>query len=634
MRERADQAGGHRVPALPAKAEALPRRPGVYLFKDARHEVIYVGKAKDLRARVRSYFQESAEDWRLISKRIGQVADVDAVVTDSEKEALLLENNFIKQFRPKYNVYFRDDKSFVSIKIDLTEPWPRPIVTRRLDAPKALYFGPYASAKAARKTLKVLQDVFPLRKCSMRECRERRRPCVYGEMGRCAAPCCSDVSPEEYQRLVDQVVMFLKGKADDLSDALRHEMELAAERQEYERAAAVRDRIRAIETTLEAQRVASSAEGADRDIFGLCTLDRYVSVAVLLARGGNVQDVASYRFPAALDSEQAIFGSFLNQFYSQNRFIPDEILVPVQTEDAELLESWLSDKRGRKVRIVCPLRGAKRRLVELAEQNARQAERAATSDQEKRRLEMESLQRIMGLSELPRSIECFDISTLQGREAVGSMVVFRDGVPDKSCYRRYRIRQVAGQDDFAMMREVLVRRYSRLALPEAESGGQAEPPELVLVDGGKGQLGVAMDVLGELGIDSCDVAALAKARSAEGKKLKRERVFLPGRHEPAEVPESSYGFRLITRVRDEAHRFAVSYHRQLRRKAAMESPLVEVRGVGKVLARRLLEHFGSLGKVQQASVEELMAVKGVSTVLARAIHEYYRSERRPEGAAD
>jgi excinuclease ABC subunit C len=614
--------------------EALPRRPGVYLFKDARHEVVYVGKAKDLRARVRSYFQESAEDWRLISKRIGQVADVDAVVTDSEKEALLLENNFIKQFRPKYNVYFRDDKSFVSIKIDLTEPWPRPIVTRRLDAPKALYFGPYASAKAARKTLKVLQDVFPLRKCSMRECRERRRPCVYGEMGRCAAPCCSDVSPEEYQRLIDLVVMFLKGKADDLLDALRHEMELAAERQEYERAAAVRDRIRAIETTLEAQRVASSAEGADRDIFGLCTLDRYVAVAVLLVRGGNVQDVASYWFPAALDSEQAIFGSFLNQFYSRNRFIPDEILVPVQTEDAELLESWLSDKRGRKVRIVCPLRGAKRRLVELADQNARQAERAATSDQEKRRLEMESLQRIMGLSELPRSIECFDISTLQGREAVGSMVVFRDGEPDKSCYRRYRIRQVAGQDDLAMMREVLTRRYGKLVPPGGESKERVEPPELVLVDGGKGQLGVAMDVLGELGIDSCDVAALAKARSAEGKKLKGERVFLPGRDEPAEVPESSYGFRLITRVRDEAHRFAVSYHRQLRRKAAMESPLVEIRGVGKVLARRLLEHFGSLGKVEQASVEELMAVKGLPARLARAIHEYYRSERRPEGAAD
>ena len=616
---------------LGAKIENLPRRPGVYLMKDPRHEVIYVGKAKDLRGRVRSYFQEGGEDWRLIQKRIEQVADVDVVVTDSEKEALLLENNFIKQFRPKYNVYFRDDKSFVSIMIDLGEAYPRPVVTRRLDAPKALYFGPYASAKAARKTVRVLQDVFPLRKCRIRECMERGRPCLYGEMGKCSAPCCSDVTPEDYQKLLDQVALFLKGKGDDLLAQLRCDMDEAAERLEYERAAHIRDRIQAIETTLEAQYVASSAGDVDRDIFGLCTVDKYVAVAVLLVRNGNIQDVASYRFPAELDSEEAIFASFLNQFYSQNRFIPDEILIPVETEDRELLEAWLGEKKGRKVRVVHPERGPKRRLVELANGNARQAERAATSSEEKRRLEMESLQRTLNLSELPRNIECFDISTLQGREAVGSMVVFRDGEPDKASYRHYRIREVQGQDDFAMMREVLMRRYARVAEPPGarnERALLAEPPELLLVDGGKGQLGVAMEALRELGIDSCDMAALAKARSAEGRKLKGERIYLPGATDPIEIPEHSYGFRLVTRARDEAHRFAVSYHRKLRRKAAMESPLLDIRGVGPKTARRLLNQFGSLDKVREASIEELGAVKGVSSAVARAVYDYYHASAR------
>ncbi len=605
---------------LRAKIDALPRRPGVYLMKDARQEVIYVGKAKDLRARVRSYFQAGGDDWRLISKSIDQVADVAVVVTSSEKEALLLESNFIKQFRPRYNVNFRDDKSFVSIKIDLAEPWPRPVVTRRLDDPDALYFGPYASAKSARRTMRVIQDVFPLRKCSLRECRERRRPCVYGEMGRCLAPCCAQVSKEQYAELIDEVVLFLKGRAGDLGERLRREMEAASETLRFERAAGLRDRLRAVETTLEAQHVARSAADADRDVFGLCTVERHVSVAVLFVRDGNVRDAAAYRFPAALDSQEAIFRSFLNQFYGANRFVPEEILVPVETEDAQVLEAWLTEKRGRRVRLLHPKRGRKRRLVELANRNAREAERAATAGEGKRRLEMESLQSILGLSELPRNIECFDISNLAGREAVGSMAVFRDAEPDKSSYRQYRIRGIEGQDDTAMMRQVLSRRYGKLTAEE-------EPPELVLVDGGKGQLGVAVGLLAELGLGSCDVAALAKARAAGGRKVKRERVYLPGRDEPVPVPEDSYGFRLLTRVRDEAHRFAVRYHRRLRRRATVESPLLQIKGVGKVTARRLLERFGGLDGVRRATVEDLAAVPGVSEALAGAIRAHLRALR-------
>ncbi|MGD2175676.1 MAG: excinuclease ABC subunit UvrC [Candidatus Brocadiaceae bacterium] len=603
------------------KIDELPRKPGVYLMKDARNEVIYVGKAKDLHARVRSYFQEGGDDWRLICKRIGQVADVDVVVTASEKEALLLENNFIKQFRPRYNVYFRDDKSFVSIKIDASEPWPRPIVTRRLDDPEAMYFGPYASARAARKTLRVLQDVFPLRRCSMRECAERRRPCIYGEMGKCAAPCCADVSEEQYRELVDQVVMFLKGDADDLLRRLRAEMDRASEELDFETAARLRDRVEAVEKTLETQHVAASAADVDRDVFGLQTLDRHVSIAVLFVRNGNVRDVASYRFPAELDSEEAIFGSFLNQFYSANRFVPVEVLVPVATEDAELLEAWLSEKKGRRVRVLHPQRGPKRRLVEMANRNARQAERAATAGEKKHRLEMESLQRLLDLSELPRNIECFDISTLQGREAVGSMVVFREGEPEKSSYRHYRIRRVQGQDDFAMMEEVLERRYGKIARGEDEAG----PPELIVVDGGKGQLGVALRVLSRLEIEPCDLAALAKARRGAGRPARGERVFLPGKEEAIEVPRDTYGFRLITRVRDEAHRFAVRYHRQLRRKSSIQSPLLEIAGIGRKRARRVMEHFGGLNKLRRATVEELKAVPGISDTLAEAIVEHLRS---------
>ncbi len=608
------------TPTLRRKIDELPRKPGVYLMKSARNEVIYVGKAKNLRARVRSYFQEGGEDWRLICKKIDEVADVDAVVTRSEKEALLLENNFIKQFRPRYNVYFRDDKSFVSIKIDRTEPWPRPTITRNLDDTDADYFGPYASAKSARRALRTIQDVFPLRRCSLRECSLRTRPCIYGEMDKCSGPCCGNITEEEYGQIVEQVTMLLRGKGDDLVARLREQMENAAAKLRYERAAKLRDRIRAVQQTLEKQHVASSDDEVDRDVFGICEMEGNVSVAALFVRDGNVRDVATYRFPSDLDSVEAIFGSFLNQFYRSNRFVPREVLVPVPTQDKELLEAWLSEKKGRKVRVINPKRGAKKRLTELANGNARQAEQAASTEEERRRLEMESLQSILELEELPRHVECFDISTTQGREAVGSMVVFRDGEADKASYRHYRIREVAGQDDFAMMAEVVRRRYSKLADPEADS----KLPDLIVVDGGKGQLGAALRALAAVGVEGADVAALAKARSTGGTQTKEERVFLPDESDPVTVPENSYGFRLITRIRDEAHRFAVSYHRKLRRKSTMESPLTEVKGIGRRTAQRLMDHFGGLNKVKRASREELKAVTGISDTLADALYRHWR----------
>ena len=597
---------------LRAKADALPDSPGIYLMKDSGDEVIYVGKAKSLRARVRGYFQQSADEDRLITRQIAEVADVDVVVASSEKEAFILETNFIKQFRPKYNVLYRDDKSLVSIKIPLGEPWPRPVVTRKLADENALYFGPYASARSARRTLLVLQNVFPLRKCSLRHCRGAKRPCVYGEMGKCLAPCCEEVPEEQYKRLIEQVTMFLRGKSDELIGQLKAQMQQASETLDFERAARLRDRIQAIETTLEKQRVGSSAGDVDRDVFGIAATDRSVRIAILFARGGNVERFSCYAFDALLGPRRAICESFVSQFYAANRFIPDEVLLPVEIEDAGLLAELLSEEKGRKVAVTCPKRGEKKRLIELADRNAVEAERISTSAQEKRRQEMESLQQILGLDELPRNIECFDISTLHGREAVGSMVVFREGEPDKSACRRYRIKRVKGQDDFAMMHEVLSRRCRR--------AGETPLPDLMVVDGGKGQLDAARKALSELGLGCQQVVALAKARATGGRKLKGERVFMHGRSEPKALPEHSGGSRLITRIRDEAHRFALAYHRLLRRKAAITSPLTEIPGIGPTIAARLLEHFGSLDRLSAATCEELQAVRGVSERLARTIH--------------
>jgi excinuclease ABC subunit C len=611
---------------LADKIARLPCKPGVYLMKGRDGEVLYVGKAKDLHSRVRSYFQEGNDNARLITRRTGDVEDIAIVVTQSDKEALVLENNFIKQFRPKYNVLFRDDKSFVSIKISLDERWPRPVITRRLGDEGARYFGPYASAKAAKETMRVLENIFPFRKCSMRQCRLAERPCVYGQMGKCLAPCCAEVSEEEYEKLIEEVMMFLDGKCEDLLDELREDMHDASEKLEFERAARLRDRIRAVEETVQKQLAGSSMDKVDRDIFGIESTDKNIWVALLLVREGNIQDALNYRFPARIDTTGGVFRSFLNQFYSSNRFIPDEVLLPMETEDARILADWLSEKKGRKVEVLFPRRGRKRRLVELANRNARGAERIGDSRENRRRLKMESLQEIIGLKKLPRNIECFDISNLGGREAVGSMVVFRDGEPDKSSYRRYKIRNVGGQDDFAMMAEVIRRRYRRVAEKTGKEWEQ-KMPELVVVDGGKGQLSAAISGMKDVGVEPPDVIGLAKARFERGGG-KGERVFLPGHREAFTLPDNTYGFRLLTAVRDEAHRFAISYHRKLRRERSTSSPLMDVKGVGPKIAGRIMERFKTLERVAKASEEELAEVPGVSMRLARLVREELAANRQ------
>jgi len=603
---------------LRRKVAEFPRGAGVYLMKDAAGQVVYVGKAVDLRARVRSYFQAGRGEVRLITERFDEVVDIDVVVTASESEALILESSFIKQFHPKYNVVFRDDKSFVSISINPSGRWPRATVTRRLGAAGALYFGPYANAKAARATVRLLHDMVPLRRCSLRECAQRSRPCAYGEMGKCVAPCTGQVTPEDYARLVDEAVAFLRGGARDAIERLTAQMHEAAEATEFERAAELRDQVQALQRTIETQHVASSGDDVDRDVFGLCILDKSVRVAVLFVRRGCVQDAASWRFPAGLARPPELLSSFLGQFYASSRFIPQEVLLPVEIDDADALALALGGKRGTRVRILHPQRGAKAHLVEMATRNARQSEDAAAVGEEKRAREMEALRELVDLGRMPRHIECFDISTTQGHEAVGSMVVFRDGEPEKSSYRHYRIRDVAGQDDFAMMDEVLRRRYAGGDVPDGRT------PDMVLVDGGAGQLAAAVRALAHLDADAFDLAALAKARRSGGRRVRRERLFLPGRADAVVIPDDSSALHLLVRVRDEAHRFAVTYHRKLRSKGMLASPLQEIDGVGRKLAARLLEHFGGLNKVQQATADELADVPGVGRALAAAIYEWGR----------
>ncbi len=611
---------------LTQKIEQFPSSPGIYLMKDGRGEVVYVGKASNLKMRVASYFHSGSDDRRLISRRLGEVSDIDIVVARSEKEALLLEGNFIKQFRPRYNVLFRDDKSFVSIKIPANEPYPRPVITRRTGDPTAKYFGPYSNSKAARHTLSLLHDLFPLRKCSLRQFKNAVRPCLYGQMRKCLAPCCREVSESDYQQLLNELTLFLEGRCAELIEQMQREMTEAADQQEFERAAVLSDRINDVKETIEKQLVSSDMDRIDRDIFGYHPTEGSVWISVLFIRDGHMRDADSFCFPAELDTADTILRSFIKQFYLGDTPIPDEILIPVDPDDLGLLAEWLSEKRGRKTTVLQPQKGRKKRLVELAIRNARQSHSVNTTDSDRRAMELESLQNSLALKKLPVNIECFDISNLSGREAVGSMVVFRNARADKSSYRRFRIRDAEGRDDCAMMKEVIKRRFRRREKGK-EGEGWGEMPELIVLDGGRNQLEAACSALAELHVPANDIVALAKARARGGRRLKRERVFVPGREGAVDLDEKSYACILLTRIRDEAHRFAVQYHRKLRRKAFLESPLADVPGVGAALAERILHRFKSLENVRNAAIDELCEVKGISMRKAEAIRRHLKKDR-------
>ena len=689
--------------ALQQKIGALPTQPGCYLMKDHQGEVVYVGKAVSLRSRVSQYFQPATSDTRRFIPFLEQLlGDIEVMITPSEKDALLLENELIKRYRPRFNVRLRDDKNFISLRLSGTHPYPRLEVVRRVRKDGARYFGPYSSASSIRETLQVVNRHFQLRTCTDQVMGNRRRPCLQYQIKRCPAPCVYSVPTEEYQRSVEEVALFLDGKADELTEKLSGRMKSAARDLEFERAAQLRDQLQAIGRSLEKQRTVLG-DLLDLDVLGFHREGALLELQLLFFRAGRLTGGRSFSFSKQEFPTEELISSFLDQYYESGAFIPKEVVLPLTLSDLELKESWLSDKKGERVRVQVPERGEKVKLIEMAHENA------AHNFEERQRTEqnaVETLLRVqqrLRLPRLPRRIECYDISTFQGQLTVGSQVVFTDGKPDKSGYRLYKVRGEAAGDDFASMYQVLTRRL-------AKGKEQGDLPDLLLIDGGKGQLNVARAALKEVGLTLSDVplAGLAKSRVLEdaerfaarqgftlaeawaeqagpepvveqldeagvplpaaepgaattpgslavpapapqsrlGRSRKKgrykkeqierspERVFLPGQKNPIVLRQNTSELFLLARLRDEAHRFAITFHRKLRRERNFKSVLEEIEGIGDKRKRALLSHFGSLKRIRAASAEEIAQLEGFNRALAERVHGFLAQAKSAQAAAE
>jgi excinuclease ABC subunit C len=666
---------------LQRKLETLPTQPGVYLMKDKAGEVVYVGKAASLRARVHQYFQERTGDSRAFIPFLEDLlGDVEVMITPSEKDAVLLENELIKRFRPRFNVKLRDDKNFISLRLSGTHPYPRLEVVRRVRKDGARYFGPYASASAIRETLAIVNRHFQLRTCTDQVMANRRRPCLQYQIKRCPAPCVYSIPEGEYQRSVEEVGLFLEGKADELTAQLGTRMKDASDKLEFERAAQLRDQLHAIERSLQKQRTVLG-DLVDQDVLGVYREGGLLELQLLFFRGGRLSGGRSFSFSKQEFPTEELLMSFLDQYYESGAFVPKELLLPRELPDREAREALMSERKGERVHVHVPERGEKARLVEMANENARHNFDERQRTQKNTLDNLERLQKRLRLPRLPRRIECFDISTFQGQLTVGSQVVFSDGEPDKSGYRLFKVRGDAAGDDFAAMFQVLTRRLQR---------GLAEGvlPDLLVVDGGKGQLNVARAALREVGLSVGDVplAGLAKSRVLEdeerfaarqgyrvaeawadkagpepevaqieepggpdaapvaprlGRSRRKgrfkkdeierspERVFLPGQKNPVVLRQNTGELFLLARLRDEAHRFAITYHRKLRRERNFRSVLEQIPGIGEKRKRALLAHFGSLKRIRSATADEIAQVEGFNAQLAGRVQRFLAAQ---EGA--
>jgi excinuclease ABC subunit C len=615
---------------LAERAAELPAAPGVYLFKSARGRVLYVGKAQNLRARVRQYV--GGGDGRLrIPRLVERAADVDVVLTPSVKDALLLENELIKRHKPPFNVHLRDDKQYLALRLDPRESWPRLTEVRRFADDGAHYFGPYTSSTAMRESLAELHRVFPLRTCSdgtFKDYARRGRPCIEFEMQRCPAPCCGRLDAGRYAQLVRGTELFLRGRSGELVEELGARMQEAAAQDRFEEAARLRDQIDAIERTLERQQIVAERP-ENRDVFGLAREGGDVEVHVLYVRDGRLVGSQGYALSGVALDDGDVMSSFLGQYYGGHagREIPREVLAPVSPDDDGALEAWLRERAQRSVAVRAPRRGKLRELVDMARANAALGLTRRLEARESVEAALQELEERLSLRALPRRIEGYDVSTLHGTLSVGSRVVFEDGQPDKKGYRRYRIREAPPDDDYACLREVMERRLAR---------ADSDPlPDLLMVDGGKGQLAVVSAAVADSGLE-VDAIGLAKQRDDAGAGqgraarvrrsggLKAERVFLPGRKDPVLLPPDSRGLLLLQRVRDESHRFAIEFQRALRSKRNFTSILEELPGIGPGKRRALLKHLGSLRAVREASEAALAAVPGVSPGDARTIHRFFQ----------
>jgi excinuclease ABC subunit C len=658
---------------LRAILRQLPSAPGVYLMKNADGRVLYVGKADSLRNRVRSYFGSKAGIDSRIVRMTQEVADIDYVVTDTVSEAFILEGNLIKEHRPRFNIRLRDDKSYPFVQITLAEDFPRIVRTRKLKHDGSRYFGPYASASSVDETLKLLRKIFPFRTCNLDIPEGKRvleRPCLLYYINRCQGPCIQAIEKQPYRATINRIVDFLEGKQEGIADELRGEMAGHSEALRYEQAAVARDKLRAVERTIEQQKVAAFSRAA-YDVVGMARQEGEACLQLFVIRNGKMIGREHFIVENAREATDAeVLTSFLQQYYAATERPPREVLLPVTPAEADALAGFLSERRGSRVNVHLAVRGEKRRLVALATQNAVEAlakERAEwLADEGKRDEALDQLSEALALTRPPERIECYDMSNIQGTSAVGSMIVFVNGRPEPREYRRFRIRSGETPDDFRMMAEVLRRRFQRAARLRAETGalslaavgadeapeGDGEPdepmdlehgsgpvesdgdgerdrrhrtrrdtgwalPNLVIVDGGKGQLSAAVGVMEELGLTDVPLAGLAK---------RFEELYVPRRSAPIILPQRSQGLYLVQRIRDEAHRFAITYHREVRGKRALTSVFDEVPGIGPARKKALLKRFGSVRRIREASLEEVAATPGVGKVAAEALKTHLARE--------
>jgi excinuclease ABC subunit C len=605
---------------LEDQLKQLPGKPGVYLFRDAKGAVLYVGKAKTLRPRVRSYFQRGQDGRAQIQSLPERVADIEVIVTGSEVEALHLEQNLVKRHRPPFNVRLRDDKSFPYIAVTVEDEYPRVMFTRERHRPGVWYYGPYANAKKVRETLDVLNRVFPYRPCEgPKPGRHSGIPCLDYHIDRCLAPCVGYVSKEDYRAIIDSVIEFLSGDVRPIQRELERKMNEAAAEESFEAAARYRNRLFAVQHLVERQAVERESVGT-ADVIGFAAVDDRAVVQIFPLRGGKMVDRHSFHLENVGGQDlTTVIESFALEYYGSAPSVPPQIIVPHGSGDLSALAEFLSEKRGARVEVRTAERGEKRRLQQLADENAQHtlvSEQAATEQKRARRIEaLEELREALNLEALPLRVECYDISHAMGQDPVGSMVVFQDGLPRKSDYRKFGIKTASDDpDDFAAMAEVISRRFARLSdgTGETHDASFATTPNLVVIDGGKGQLSAALAAMQAYDLPRVAVIALAK---------RIEEVFVPGRPDPIVLPRHNPGLQLLQRVRDEAHRFALDFHRQRRESRGFASIFDDLEGIGPARRRALLNHFGSVEQMLAATPEELEGVPGVPSKTARRVYE-------------
>lgn len=599
--------------SIEAQLKVLPAKPGVYLFKDSQGKVMYVGKAASLNHRVKSYFSPRTNLPPKIQRLVANISEFESIVTDSEQEALVLECNLIKKYRPHYNVCLKDDKTFPYLKIDLDNDWPTVRITRRFRKDGGRYFGPFASAGSVRKTLRLIRKIFPFRSCNKTITGKDSRPCLEYHMHRCLGPCIGAVSKEDYDEVIRQVILFLEGKQELVLRELKHKMAEASQQLQFERASLFRDQIQAIEMVIEGQRIAATVRG-EQDVIAFAYTKDLAYAEIFFVRNSKLIGRDYLLMDGIRDEEPSqIMTSFVKQYYASATSIPPVILLQYPIDEPRIITEWLCSQRGAPVKLHVPHQGAKKQLVDTVVANAYhglesyQIKQSATVEPAR---VLEELKERLSLPRVPMRIESYDISNIQGNLAVGSMAVFDKGTPKPAHYRHFRIKTVDSIDDYAMIQEVLKRRFQKYLAAEDK---WSIVPDLVLIDGGKGHINAALEIMQESGLDSIPVASLAK---------EKEEVFMPGKSEPVDIPQTSAALHLLQRVRDEAHRFALGYHQRLRYKESIASALDDIPGIGPKRKKSLLKRFGSVRGIKDASVDEIAAMEGMTNKLAEKVKEY------------